>query len=90
MKLKITYVVVDAFYTKNIFIDRLCDNSFEMVGKLRRDADLRWLYEGQQSGVGRPKIYDRKVKFNETNRFNFHGKIEDNVEVYNLLFIDQI
>ena len=48
MKLKITYAIADAFYTKNIFIDRrLCDNGFEMVGKLRCDADLRWLYEGQ-------------------------------------------
>ena len=46
-KLKITYVVADAFYTKNIFIDRLYDNGFETVGKLRCDADLRWLYEGQ-------------------------------------------
>ena len=47
MKLKITYAIADAFYTKNIFIDRLFGNGFEMVGKLRCDADLRWLYEGQ-------------------------------------------
>ena len=84
-KLNITHVVADAFYTKNIFIDRLCDNGFEMVGKLRCDADLKWLYEGEQSGAGRPKIYDGKVKFNETNRFNFHGKIEDDVELYNAI-----
>ncbi len=49
------------------------------------DADLKWLYEGEQSGTGRPKIYDGKVKFNETNRFNFHGKIEDDVELYNAI-----
>ena len=83
--LEIKYVVADAFYTKNVFVNRLFDNGFEMVGKLRCDANLKWLYDGDQTGVGRPKSYDGKVKFNQIERFTFQGTIDGNANVYNAI-----
>lgn len=39
-------------------------------GKLRADANLRYLYDGpQRSGPGRPKIYDGKVRWTDLSRF---------------------
>ena len=77
----ITYIAADAYYTKNVFIDRLTDNGFHIVGKLRRDADLKWLYDGIQIGVGRPKKYDGKVVFDDLAKFT-HEEIVDGVDIY--------
>ena len=49
-----------------------------MIGKLRCDADLQWLYHGKQTGVGRPKEYDGKVNFDDLERFNLYGQLDDN------------
>ena len=40
------------------------------IGKLRRDANLRYLYQGPgRSGAGRPKTYDGKVQWDDLSRF---------------------
>ena len=77
----VTHIAADAYYTKNVFIDRLTNNGFQIVGKLRRDADLKWLYEGIQSGVGRPKEYDGKVVFDSNDKFKYEYNVDD-VDIY--------
>ena len=77
----VTHIAADAYYTKNVFIDRLTDNGFDIVGKLRRDADLKWLYEGIQTGIGRPKKYDGKVVFSDLNKFNYEEQVAS-VNIY--------
>ena len=38
--------------------------------KLRRDANLRYLYQGVgRPGPGRPKTYDVKVQWDDLSRF---------------------
>ena len=64
-----------------MFINRLTNNGFEIVGKLRRDADLKWLYKDVQSGVGRPKKYDGKVQFDSNDKFEYDGNV-DGVDIY--------
>ncbi|MGS2763164.1 transposase [Sinomicrobium sp. M5D2P9] len=55
-------VVADAWFTKKTFIDTVCGAGFHFVGRLRDDANLRYLYLGpKKSGRGRPKKYDGKV-----------------------------
>lgn len=58
-----TVLVCDAYFTKKKFIDKVCDDAdFEMIGRTRDDANLRYLYKGDQNkGRGRPKVYDGKV-----------------------------
>ena len=79
----VTHIAADAYYTKNVFIDRLTDNGFHIVGKLRRDADLKWLYKGIQTGIGRPKKYDGKVAFSGLNKFNYEEQVAG-VNIYSM------
>ena len=50
-------------YSKTKFIDGVTELDLEFIGKLRHDASLRWLYEGNQKLLGRHKLYDGKVQF---------------------------
>jgi hypothetical protein len=58
------YVVADAYFSKHSFVSKLFDNGFEIVSRLRDDADLLYKYKGEQkTGKGRPKKYDGKVDY---------------------------
>lgn len=51
------------------------------IGKLRHDANQRWLYQGKQQPRDRPRRYEGKVNFEDFSRFEFAGQI-DNLEFY--------
>lgn len=79
----VRYLVADAYYSKINFVRATCGAGLDMVGKLRCDAHLRWLYEGPYAGSGRPQKYDGKIDLNgELERFDSHGALEDGVAVY--------
>jgi hypothetical protein len=81
--LEIKYIATDSYYAKVKFVTRTLKLGFELVGKLRNDANLKWLYEGGYPGKGAPRKYDGKIKLTEGfDRFNFAGRLEDDVEVY--------
>ena len=64
------YLVVDGYFSKQKFVDGICALDMHLVGKLRRDANLRHLYRGpRHSGPGRPKTYDGKVSVSDLARF---------------------
>ena len=55
------YVITDGYYNKRKFLDGVCALGMHQIGKLRRDANLRYLYQGpERPGPGRPKVYDGK------------------------------
>lgn len=82
-RLDIKYLAADAYYSKVKFVSKVIESGLHLVGKLRVDADLQWLYEGQYSSVGRPKKFDGKVRFDEDlERFDAAGTLDDNVMVY--------
>jgi Transposase DDE domain len=61
---QIAYVVGDGYYTKKGFIRAVRKTEKHFVGKLRCDANLRYLYQGNPTGkAGRPKLYEGKVDF---------------------------
>ena len=80
---RIFHIAADAFYTKKIFIDRIKDNGFDMIGKLRKDANLKWLYSGSKAKFGRPKKYDGKVEFNDFSKFILE-EIKDGISIYSV------
>jgi hypothetical protein len=81
--MNIRYLAADAYYTKQKFINTVCDEGLDMVGKLRIDARLQWLFRGSYSGFGCPKKYDGKVNFfTEKHRFDFIEKLENECSVY--------
>lgn len=78
------YVVADAYFSKEKFVREICDVSMHTISKLRKDADLRYLYKGEPTGKqGAPGKYDGKIIFKELN-FDYFDIIEKNDE-YTLL-----
>lgn len=72
------YIVADAYFSKNSYVSKLQDNGFHIVSRLRKDADLKYIYYGEQKeGRGRPKKHDGKIDFKnlDLSKFNI---IEDN------------
>lgn len=64
------YVVTDGYYSKQKFLVGIRALDLHQIGKLRRDANLRYLYDGPpRSGPGRPKQYDGKVHWSELSHF---------------------
>ncbi len=70
---KIRYLVADSFYAKTKFVNGLREHGLHLVRKLRHDADLRWLYNGEQKAKGRPRQFAGKVRFDDLSRFELAG-----------------
>jgi|SRR5919198_1503404 hypothetical protein len=59
----------DGFYAKRKFVEGVLGLGFEVVSKLRADANLKYLYEGEQKRRGRKRKFDGKVYLDELSRF---------------------
>lgn len=55
------HLVVDAYFSKETFVSPMCKAGFHMVSRLRDDANLRYLFKGEQKPQGRKKEYAGKV-----------------------------
>jgi putative transposase len=70
LQAEVKYVVGDAYYTKKEFVDGVIQAEKQYIGKLRCDANLKYLYTGKSTGkAGRPKLYDGKVDFQNFSRW---------------------
>ena len=77
------YVIADGYYSKRKFLDGVRALGMHQIGKLRRDANLRYLYQGPgRSGPGRPKTYDGKVQWDDLSRFERVQSEDDDVVLY--------
>lgn len=76
------YLAVDGYYSTGKFVDGVCETQLHVIGKLRVDANLRYLYDGPQNRRGRPRIYDGKVYFNDLQRFTCVRTLETNLTLY--------
>ena len=66
------YVVADAYFSKQPFVSKLCNTEFEVVSRLRDDANLLYKFMGKQRlGRGRPKKHDGKVDPTSLNMAHF-------------------
>lgn len=72
LRQQIEYVVADGYYAKQGFIKAVSQQGKHMVGKLRCDANLKYLFTGSRStGPGRPKLYDGKVDYLDWSRWEW-------------------
>lgn len=80
------YVVGDGYFSKQKFVDGVCDLNLHQIGKLRCDANMRFLYTGPKRahGSGRQKVYDGKVNWQDLSRFDFLGT-QDGIAIYSLV-----
>jgi hypothetical protein len=64
--------MADTYFSKYTFVSKLSENGFETDSRLRTDADLQYIYIGEQkTGLGRPKNMMGKliIKKSEKNVF---------------------
>lgn len=74
----------DSFYAKRKFVEGVVGLGFEVVSKLRSDANLKYLYEGKQKSRGRRRKFDGKVFFDDLSRFE-KGVIDEHITLYMLV-----
>ena len=63
------HLTADGYFGKVKFVDGIKALGLDLISKLRRDADLRYLYTGSYVGRGRPRLYDGKVDLARRDRF---------------------
>ena len=76
------HVAADGFYSKYKWVNGVVSLGYHSIGKLRPDANLKFLYDCPYSGRERPQRYDAKVNLKDTTRFEFIKSLEDGVKLY--------
>jgi uncharacterized membrane protein len=62
------YIVADAYFSKITFVKPMTLEGFQIISRLRDDADLQYYFKGQQKkGKGRRRVYDGKIDFQNLN-----------------------
>ena len=80
------YTVVDGYFSKKKFVDGVRDLDLHQIGKLRCDANMRYLYTGKKRahGSGRQKTYDGKVNWQDLSRFEYI-ETQEGIDIYSLV-----
>jgi hypothetical protein len=78
----IRYIVADGFYSKYKWVTGVVQLGFHAIGKLRCDANLKFLYEGPYPGRGAPRRFDGKVNLQDHRRFQLVKRLDDGVYLY--------
>jgi hypothetical protein len=81
----VRYLAVDGAFAKAKFISRVVEHSLAVISKLRCDANLRYLYRGEQKPRGRPRKYEGKVDLSDFSRFTFVAPVHPEVDLYSAL-----
>ena len=79
------YLAVDGYFAKLSFISPVKEKTdLDIICKLRKDANLKYLYKGpKRGGPGRPKKYDGKVNVGKIDKRRFGLVHQDGgVKVY--------
>lgn len=82
LPVQIRYLAVDGYYAKEQFVSGAVALKLEVISKLRRDANLRFVFEGNQKRRGRPRLYDGKLNLNDPNRLEWVCQVRPGVDLY--------
>ena len=70
LRRRVKYLVADGFYSKKEFVDGVCGIGIDFIGRLRQDANMRYLYKGKHPKRRGPKRkYSGKFKGIHRRRF---------------------
>jgi hypothetical protein len=78
----VRYLVGDGFYSKLKWVEGVVALKLDVIGKLRSDAHLKYLYEGPQKPRGARRKYDGKVDLTDLSRWQAVGQVDDNITLY--------
>ena len=76
------YVVSDGFYSKIKWVEGVTNLKLEAIGKLRRDANLRYPNQEEYSGRGRPRKYGKKVDLTDYSSFDLVTQLSNGIRLY--------
>jgi hypothetical protein len=76
------YCAADGFYSKQKFVAGVVALDLHLISKLRCDADMRYLYTGEQKSRGARRKYDGKVDFTDLSRLTFVEPLEAGLNLY--------
>ena len=79
---EVKYLVVDGYYAKIKFVNAVDEVDLETIGKLRHDANLRYLYAGPQKKFGARRKYDGKIKFDDLRRLEYVDEVDKDIHLY--------
>jgi len=78
----VNYVAGDGLYAKKGFINGVRKLNKHFIGKLRCDADLKYIYHGKKTGKkGAGRKYEGKVFFKE-HKFDYVINLSEGVKLY--------
>jgi len=60
-ELGVSHLTADAYFAKVTVVDAVLESGFHFITRLRKDANLYYLYSGPRAKTGRPRVYDEKV-----------------------------
>ena len=78
----VRYVVADGFYSKFKWVTGVVQLGLQAIGKLRCDADLKFLYDGPYQGRGARRKYDGKVDLTDPQRLQLVTQLEPHLHLY--------
>ena len=78
----VKHLVVDGYYAKLKFVKVVDEVDLETIGKLRHDANLRYLYDGPQKKFGARRKYDGKIKFDDLRRLEYVDEVDKDIHLY--------
>ncbi|WP_339382865.1 transposase [Microcoleus asticus] len=81
----VRYLVADGYYYRSKFWDAVRELNLDFIGKLIVDANLRYLYTGEQKRLGAPRKYDGKFDSNDLSRLKFVKNLKPGVSLYTLV-----
>ena len=78
----VRYLVGDGYYSKLTWVNGVSALALDVIGKLRCDANLRYVYTGPQKKRGARRKYDGKVDVSDLSRFEAIGEVDTGVSLY--------
>lgn len=79
---RVRYLAVDGAYAKEKFVTGVRHLKLHVLSKLRRDANLRYLFEGEQKPRGRPRLYAGKVDLSDPSPMTYVEDLHPNIALY--------
>lgn len=76
------HLVGDGFYSKRKWVDGILALDLDVIGKLRCDANLQYVYEGAQKAKGARRKYDGKVCLDNLSRWQALGQVTPSVRLF--------
>ena len=79
---QVRYLAVDGAYAKEKFVTGVRQLKLHVLSKLRRDANLRYRFEGKQKPRGRPRSYADKVDLSNPSEMTFVENLQPSIALY--------